>query len=165
VSGSNSRAMAGNDQTARWGEAPAEPMRVRIRNAGDKPSGNLMKIRRLVESSSGKAAEDSRTPKPVGTRKGIRFRGSVMECGCPLPLLNNGRCHARQDKAQDPQTAEGIQRIRSSRGDEAHTRVQIQTYDPRHLGCYDPFLEHCRHSCRISRSHWSNSSPILTRMR
>ena len=33
-----------------------------------------------------KAAQDRRTPKPVGLRTGIGFRDSVLECGRPLPL-------------------------------------------------------------------------------
>ena len=33
-----------------------------------------------------KAAEDSRTPKPVGHRTLPKFR-EVLECGCPLPLF------------------------------------------------------------------------------
>src|SRR5580765_3811163 len=33
-----------------------------------------------------KAAEGSRTPRPVGESLGPRYSRSVVECGCPLPL-------------------------------------------------------------------------------
>jgi hypothetical protein len=36
-----------------------------------------------------KAAEHSRTPGPGGVYQRIRRRGSVMECGCALPLSGN----------------------------------------------------------------------------
>ena len=40
-----------------------------------------------------KAAEDSRSPKPRGMRRRFRQRDSVLDCGCPLPLLlAAGRC-------------------------------------------------------------------------
>src|SRR5437879_708266 len=33
-----------------------------------------------------KAPEDWRTPKPGGVARVLMQRGSVLECGCPLPL-------------------------------------------------------------------------------
>jgi hypothetical protein len=51
-------------------------MRVRIRGAGDKSSGYLMEIRRMVESSKGKAAEDSRTPNLSERGRPFDFAGA-----------------------------------------------------------------------------------------
>src|SRR5436190_11665741 len=37
--------------------------------------------------TKGKAVEHSRTPKPGGRRRGrLRWRASVLKCGCPPPL-------------------------------------------------------------------------------
>src|SRR5437762_11035041 len=39
-----------------------------------------------MKAAEPKAAEDSRTPKPRGIAWPVALRGSVLECGCPLPL-------------------------------------------------------------------------------
>src|SRR2546423_1466426 len=39
-----------------------------------------------------KAAEGSRTPRPVGDSRDSRNARSVVECGCPLPLLYRCGC-------------------------------------------------------------------------
>src|ERR1043166_4869708 len=41
-----------------------------------------------------KAAEGSRTPRPVGDTDGLRNSRNVVECGCPLPLCNLAYIHS-----------------------------------------------------------------------
>src|SRR5205814_4201237 len=47
---------------------------------------------RLFRVRRAKAAEGSRTPRPVGDRCDSRNAQSVVECGCPLPLLYRCGC-------------------------------------------------------------------------
>jgi hypothetical protein len=59
------------------------PIRVRL-----KVSGNNIAL--------GKAAEDSRTPKPCEMAMISGKRASVLECGCPLPLFSHALHGDRQ---------------------------------------------------------------------
>jgi hypothetical protein len=70
-----------------WEFVPdANPITRIAANMIEKRAVDGVRLPLKVAKGCGKAAEGSRTPRPVGYAHGLRDARSVVECGCPLPL-------------------------------------------------------------------------------